>query len=98
MGVKFKHGIGIKSKFILIYSVLIAITITSLILLNECRVDVYISLYILEYYILRALMSPASPELKATYLKILDIILMVIFMVIVSFRVIQILYPEYIWW
>jgi len=93
-----EHKIDIRSRYMLIYVTMTAITTTILILLNELRVDVYLSLYILEYYILRAIISPASAETSLSYLKIIDYIFLIIFILIVAYRVIEILFPEYLWW
>jgi len=90
--------VGVRGRYMLIYVTMVAITTTALILLNELRVDVYLSLYILEYYILRAIISPVSAEISLSYLKVIDYIFLVIFILIVAYRVIEILFPEFLWW
>ena len=82
-----------KEIFIIIYSISIALTNTILIFLGEIRLDVYISLYILEYYIYRALITPL-PKRVNRYLRLMDIGLFIIFSIIVAYRVIQIIAPE----
>lgn len=90
--------LGVRGRYILIYTVMVALTTTILILLHEVRIDVYISLYILEYYIIRAIISPASAELTLSYLKFIDYLFLVIFIIIVAYRIIDILFPEMLWW
>lgn len=78
--------------YVLVYSVLVSLTSIVLILLNEVRVDVYISLYILEYYVLRALIAPI-PEKVSKKLRVTDIGFIILFSVIVGYRVLEILAP-----
>ena len=78
--------------FILSYSILVSITFIVLIYLSEVRLDVYVSLYILEYYILRALISPI-PEKVSRRLRIVDAAFIIVFSVIVGYRVLEIIAP-----
>lgn len=90
----------LKSKeiFVIIYSISIALTNTILILLGEMRIDVYISLYILEYYIYRALITPLPKKINR-YLRFIDIGLFIVFSIIVAYRVIQIIALGLLeWW
>jgi|Deesub1362B_J571_1020462.scaffolds.fasta_scaffold00003_85 hypothetical protein len=79
--------------FILRMAILVSITFTALILLGEARLDVYISLYILIYYILLALHSPFNRRISRR-LNVISVVLFIIFMVIVALRVIAILFPS----
>lgn len=81
----------------IIYSILVATTSTVFIFLNEVRLDVYISLYILEYYILRALFTPLPIRVDRR-LRILDISYFIIFSIIVTYRVLLILAPGLVGW
>ena len=74
------------TKFILSYSFAFLATIIFGFLLNENRVDLYISLYILEYFVFSAIYGV---RLSTT----LNIILFIIFMIIVAYRIIEILFP-----
>lgn len=86
------------SKFATYYAFTAAISVTILILLMEIRIDVYISILILEYYIFRALITHGLAGEGIKLLKILDYTYFIIFMIIVGIRVLEILYPEMIWW
>lgn len=65
---------------------------TILILLNELRLDVYVSLYILGYYILRALYTP-FPRRVDHRLRITDIGFFIVFSIIVGYRILLIIAP-----
>lgn len=86
------------NRFQTYYSISVAIATTILILLGETRIDVYLSIYILEYYICRALITSGSIGEGAKLLKLLDYIFFIVFIIIVSIRVLEILAPELIWW
>ena len=81
--------------FVIIYSILVISTDSILLYLSEYRIDVYASLYILEYFILRALISPLPRKLDKK-LRIIDITFFILFIIIVSYRVIMILAPSII--
>jgi hypothetical protein len=73
---------------IVIYTLLHTIMIISLLLLGETRVDVYISLSVLVYFISTSIL----PEIRERAdLKAADIILITIFVIIVSLRVLEVL-------
>lgn len=78
-----------------VYVFSISSTSTILLLLGENRVDVYMSLYILEYFILRALYHP-MPEDISRRLRIIDVIYIVIFGLIVTYRVLEIIAPQWL--
>lgn len=84
-----------RGKYLLEYSILVFITFSSLILLGETRIDFYVSLYIVEYFVLTLLHSPFGPVIEKRLAK-LSYILFSIFVVIVTYRVLEILYPELI--
>ena len=69
---------------------LYVITATSLIALGETRLDVYISLYILEYFIVRAL-NRVEVRLVSKLLTVIDVVLFAVFAYIVTMRVLEIL-------
>ncbi len=79
--------------FVAVFSIAIACISTILIILGELRIDVYISLYILAYYILRALYSPFPRDVDRR-LRIIDIGFFLVFSVIVGYRVLLIIAPE----
>jgi hypothetical protein len=81
--------------FPIIYSVSVASIHTVLVLLGEGRIDVYVSLYILAYYILRALITPLPRRIDSR-LRYIDFTLFFIFSLIVAYRVILILAPDLI--
>jgi len=69
---------------------LYVITATSLIALGEVRLDAYISLYILEYFIVRAL-NRVEVRLVSRLLTVIDAVLFAVFAYIVAVRVLEIL-------
>ena len=79
--------------FIASFSIAVASISSILILLGELRLDVYISLYILAYYVLRALYSPFPRDIDRR-LRITDISFFIVFSVIVGYRVLLIIAPE----
>ena len=79
--------------FVVSWAISIAITSTILILLNELRLDVYVSLYILAYYVLRALYSP-FPRPVDRRLRVSDVVFFTVFSIIVAYRVLLIIAPE----
>ncbi len=68
-----------------------AITTLVLSLFNETRLDLYVSLYIIEYFIMTLLHSPLKPKTN----RVLDLTgyaLFAVFLVIVASRVTEILF------
>ncbi len=86
-------GVPRTSVFIISLATAIASISTILIVLGELRLDVYISLYILAYYVLRALFSP-FPRAVDRRLRVSDVLFFIIFSVIVAYRVLLIIAPE----
>ena len=86
-------GVSRAGVFIVSLATSIAMISTILIMLSELRLDVYISLYILAYYVLRALFSP-FPRPVDRRLRISDILFFMVFSVIVAYRVLLIIAPE----
>ena len=76
--------------FILLLSVFYSVTFVVLMFLHEVRVDVYVSLYILEYFVLYSVLSPIGARADR-YLSMLSYILFTVFIIIVSYRVLVIL-------
>jgi hypothetical protein len=76
------------SVLILVYTILVVVSAISLYLLGERRVDVYVSLNILSYYVSYAIMRPSYTSRS---IRLLNIVLFAVFTVIVSFRVYEVL-------
>jgi hypothetical protein len=74
--------------FILVYALMTVLSTVSLYLLKEQRVDVYISLNILSYYISYAVIRPGP---STNIVKVLNITLFALFIVVVAFRVYEVL-------
>jgi len=70
------------------YTLLVVLSIISLYLLGEKRVDVYVSLNILAYYVSYAV---ARPSYTSRPVRILNIALFVIFTLIVALRIYEVL-------
>lgn len=73
--------------FLITYALLMMITVPALAALNENRLDVYISLFILEYFIANSIFRP---KYRIKY-DLIAIILFTVFLYIVANRVLQIL-------
>ena len=73
--------------FLITYALLMMITVPALAALNENRLDVYISLFILEYFVANSIFRPKH---RIKYDPI-AIILLTVFFYIVANRVLQIL-------
>lgn len=72
--------------FNLILAVMIIITVTALGAIGESRLDVYISLFTLEYFIGLAVLRP-----RRRTLDFLAIALLIIFIIIVGIRIIEVI-------
>ena len=86
----------IEFRLILLMAILFSSTVVAFSALSEERLDVYISMFILEYFILVALHSPFKRKANL-YMNIIGGILLTIFSLIVAFRVIEILYGVNLW-
>ena len=73
---------------ILIYALLLIIAVIALVLVGESRPDVYLSITILIYFIYTSINYSIRSRAK---LKILDTILLLIFLTIVTYRVLEVL-------
>lgn len=71
----------------LIFSFLAFLTVPILWSLGEMRLDVYISMYTLEYFVVKAIFNPR--RVTRDYLAV---VLFIIFSVIVSYRVLEVLH------
>jgi len=78
------------SLFILIYALMIVLSTAALYLLREQRVDVYISLNILSYYVSYAVVRPS---ISTNIVRIINIILFILFIAIVAYRIYEVLAP-----
>lgn len=76
------------SILVLVYPFLVVLSIISLYGLSEKRVDVYVSLNILTYYVSYAIVRPTY---TSRYVKALNILLFIVFAIIVSYRVYEVL-------
>lgn len=76
------------SLLIIVYTLLVVISAISLYVLGEKRIDVYVSLNILTYYVSYATLRPTF---TTRAVKFLNIALFVIFAIIVSFRIYEVL-------
>jgi len=82
-------------KFLIRLAAGIFIALVTLILVGEKRVDVYIAVFILIYFIFLALYSPLPKEVEKG-MNIISKILITIFIIIVSFRILEIIAPTII--
>lgn len=73
---------------IVVYSMLQAVVTLSLVMLGETRVDVYVSLSILVYFVATSILPNIREK---SSLRVLDVFLVMIFMLIVTVRVAEIL-------
>jgi len=73
--------------FNIVLAILMAITVSTLSALHEYRLDVYISMYTLEYHVCLALLRPR----RRIRLDPIALTLIAIFSVIVAFRVMEVL-------
>ncbi|MGC8935406.1 MAG: hypothetical protein ACP5LN_09645 [Thermoproteota archaeon] len=69
-----------------IFTVMVMLTSSTFWLLGENRVDVYFSMYTLEYFVVKALFNP-----RRLYKDFLAFVLIAIFAVIVGYRVYEVL-------
>jgi hypothetical protein len=69
-----------------ILAIMIMLTSSIFLLLGENRIDVYFSMYALEYVIIKALFNP-----RRLYKDFLAFILLAIFSIIVAYRIYEIL-------
>ena len=76
--------------FTIIFAFLNFLSIIFLIFLGESRPDAYISITILIYFISTPLINPFG-ERKSRYITVLDVSLFTIFLIIVGYRIYQIL-------
>lgn len=77
--------------FLLLLAFLTTLFNIALVLLGEQRIDVYIALFILVYFVSLTLLGSSIVEKG---LKKVNILFIVIFMLIVTYRIWRILYPE----
>lgn len=76
--------------FLLAYATLVFILNASLFLLSETRVDAYISINILVFYVTYAVIRPIrNPGLAW---KILQVVLLFLFIIIVGYRIYEVIF------
>lgn len=73
--------------YIITFTILIMVSVSSLAALGESRLDVYISIFTLEYFTLSAIFRP-----RRRTIDFLAIFLLIIFAYIVTVRVLEILF------
>ena len=73
--------------FILIYAFIVTVVETLIFMLGEQRIDAYVAVNILIYYVVYAVVRPPS----STYSRFLNISLLSIFAVIVAYRIYEVL-------
>jgi len=72
--------------FNILLLLLVCLTVTVLTALNETRLDLYLSLYTLEYFVLTAVLRP-----RRRFTDFLGLALLTLFFVIVGFRIAEVL-------
>jgi len=78
------------SLFILVYTLMNVLSTVALYLLKEQRVDVYVSLNILSYYVSYAVVKPST---LSSIVRVLNAALFALFIAIVAYRVYEVLAP-----
>lgn len=78
--------------YVLMNACLITIANLALILIGERRIDVYMSLTILIYFVTTGLIGYGA-EVRGRGMKILTTVFLIIFVVIVSYRIWKIIFP-----
>lgn len=76
------------SILVLVYAFLVVVSIISLYELGERRVDVYVSLNILAYYVTYAVIRPTY---TSRHVRVLNIVLFIVFALVASYRVYEVL-------
>ena len=80
----------ISERYLILLTVAFALTTVSLSAYGENRLDLYVSLYILEYFVLTLLHSPFNPRVRK-FLDAVGYALFAIFIIIVASKVMEIL-------
>lgn len=86
----------VSERYLLLLTVIYMLTTVSLSAYGETRLDLYISLHILEYFVFTLLHSPFNPRTQ----KVLDVVgyvLFAVFVIIVTSRVMEILFGAGFW-
>jgi hypothetical protein len=78
------------SLFILVYTLMNVLSTVALYLLKEQRVDVYVSLNILSYYVSYTVVRPST---LSSIVRVLNVALFALFIAIVAYRVYEVLAP-----
>jgi len=81
----------LSERYLICLATAYAITTAVLSAFGENRLDLYVSLYILEYFVITLLHSPLNPR-SQKILNALGYTLFAIFMVIVALKVLEILF------
>jgi len=78
--------------YLFVMALLIGLFNTALVLLNERRVDAYVSIAILIYFVVTAILG-TTLEFHVYAFRILSLALILLFLAIVAYRIWKILYP-----
>ena len=78
-------------RYVTLLSLILPLTAVILAVYGESRLDLYVSMFALEYLILTALHSPLDPK-TSRMLNAIGAVLFAVFVVIVASKVVEILY------
>jgi len=85
-----------ETRLILLMSIMFTATVVIFSALGEDRLDLYVSMFTLEYFVSIALHGAFKPKV-GLYMNIIGYFLLAVFSLIVVGRVIEVLYGVYIW-
>ena len=85
-----------EARLILLMTMLFITTVVVFSALGEERLDVYVSMFTLEYFVSIALHGAFKPRVSL-YMNVIGYALLAVFSLIVAARIIEILYGVYIW-
>ena len=78
-------------RYAILLSLILPLTAAILAVYGESRLDLYVSMFALEYFILTVLHSPLDPK-TSRMLNAIGAVLFAVFVVIVASKVVEILY------
>jgi len=78
-------------RYVLTLALMYALTVVVLAFYHESRLELYVSLMVLEYFVVTLLLSPTEPRVTRG-LNVIGVVLFAIFMLIVADKVMRILY------
>jgi len=86
----------LSDRYLISLTLAYALTTVSLSSYDENRLDLYVSLYILEYFLLTLAHLPFNPKTAKT-LHAIGYVLFVLFIIIIGHKVIEILFGTSLW-